>query len=431
MDINSSALVAAWGSLPREPAIAYYGEDSLVEGIKITIAEYRAFTEMEKLDALNTLVDSKHCLVIAPATCGSYVPVSQMATEDLIFSALLKPRNEPACLIDSEIRPVFEELVTLIKDPEPAVSAQALEDIQDMVMDQTLRQISKGNVKYVFVYQDELMDCSVMVLGNRKILSFDTKKIKSLQNKNAGLLQGINSPAKPAPKRSAKPKPKKQSTSEESSSESESSTSSESSSDSSPDDGQRTPVIPPPPPPPILPGSAAGSSPIIPPRGANSQTGAELHARDLLAAENLLLEAQRRVEALRSVSVHAVDQPSGPALKSSTTANVAQDPYSIPKKSVMLKRADSQHSRKSKPSKGARKAKKAAKKARKAKKKAAKKEAKRARKSKKSRRPASSESMSSSSESSTESSSDAPPPKDDQDHQVLCSVCCKNTAHLF
>ena len=248
MDINSSALVASWGSLPREPAIAYYGEDSLVEGIKITIAEYRAFTEIEKLDALNTLVDSKHCLVIAPATCGSYVPVSQMATEELIFSALLKPRNEPACLIDSDIRPVFEELVTLIKDPEPAVSAQALEDIQDMVMDQTLRQISKGNVKYVFVYQDELMDCSVMVLGNRKILSFDTKKIKSLQNKNAGLLQSINSPPKPASKRSAKPKPKKQSTSEESSSESESSTSSESSSDSSPDEGQRTPVIPPHPP---------------------------------------------------------------------------------------------------------------------------------------------------------------------------------------
>ena len=34
MDFNSSALVAAWGSLPREPAIAYYGQDSLLEGIK-------------------------------------------------------------------------------------------------------------------------------------------------------------------------------------------------------------------------------------------------------------------------------------------------------------------------------------------------------------------------------------------------------------
>ena len=93
MDFNSSALVAAWGSLPKEPAIAYYGDDSLIEGIKVSISEYQAFTEMEKLDALNTLVDSKHCLVIAPATCGTYVPISQMATEELVFSVLLKPRN--------------------------------------------------------------------------------------------------------------------------------------------------------------------------------------------------------------------------------------------------------------------------------------------------------------------------------------------------
>ena len=142
----------------------------------------------------------------------------------------------------------------LLKDPEPGVLAQALDDIQDMVMDQTLRQISKGVVKYAFVCQDELMDCNVMVLGNRKTLSFDTKKIKSLQNKIAGLLQAINSPAKPTQKRNAKPKPKKQSTSESSSSETESSTSSESSSDSSSEDeGQKTPVIP------------SGSSPNIPP----------------------------------------------------------------------------------------------------------------------------------------------------------------------
>ena len=145
MDFNSSALVAAWGSLPKEPAIAYYGEDSLIEGIKVSISEYQAFTEMEKLDALNTLVDSKHCLVIAPATCGTYVPISQMATEELVFSALLKPRNESASIIDSEIRPVFEELVTLLKDPEPAVSAQALDDILplSLALTQVLRMKAK------------------------------------------------------------------------------------------------------------------------------------------------------------------------------------------------------------------------------------------------------------------------------------------------
>ena len=94
----------------------------MIEGIKVCISEYRAFTESEKLDALNTMVDSKHCLVIAPATCGSYVPISQMPTEELIFLALLKPRNESAPISDSEIRPVFDDLVSLLKDPDVAVS---------------------------------------------------------------------------------------------------------------------------------------------------------------------------------------------------------------------------------------------------------------------------------------------------------------------
>ena len=89
--------------------------------------EFRAYTEEERLDALNILVVSKHCLVVAPSTCGSFVPISQMSTEDLIFSALFKPRNKSAPIIDTETRPVFDELVTLLKDPEAAVSAQALE----------------------------------------------------------------------------------------------------------------------------------------------------------------------------------------------------------------------------------------------------------------------------------------------------------------
>ena len=90
------------------------------------------------------------------------------------------------------MRPVFDELASLIKDPEPSVSAQALDDIQDMVLDKTFRQISKGNIKYFFFYQDELMDCTVMILGNRQTLSFDTKKIKALQNKVEGIFNAIN-----------------------------------------------------------------------------------------------------------------------------------------------------------------------------------------------------------------------------------------------
>ena len=125
-----SSLVAAWSALPKEPAIAYNGQDSLLEGKKISISEYKGFTEHERLDALNNMVDRKHCFDIAPATCGSYVPISQMPTEELVFSALFKPRNESAPIIDAEIWPVFDELVTLLKDPEAVVSAQALEDIK-------------------------------------------------------------------------------------------------------------------------------------------------------------------------------------------------------------------------------------------------------------------------------------------------------------
>ena len=135
-------------------------------------------------------------------------------------------------------------------------------------------------------------------------------------------------------------------------------------------------------------------------------SSANNHARDLLVANNLLLEAQRRVDALKSVSVNyepSIDQPSGPVLKTPAPASATPKTFSIPKKSVMLEKADAQHSRKSKYSKGARKAKKAAKKARKAKKKAAKRHAKKAKKSKKTKRPASSESQSSSSKSSSES----------------------------
>ena len=82
-------------------------------------------------------------------------------------------------------------------------------------------------------------------------------------------------------------------------------------------------------------------------------------AKDLLAANNLLLEAQRRVDALKSVSINyesAVDQPSGPALKTPDTGNAVSKTYAIPKKSDMLEKAESQHSRKTKPSKSAKKA---------------------------------------------------------------------------
>jgi hypothetical protein len=141
MNANSSALISAWDALPGDPAIAYFGEPIMLRGTKVTLSEYQAFTEDEKLEALNNLIGSKHCLLIAPSTCNTYVPISQMETDQLILSAKTKARNEVSAIIDEEIMPVFDEMVTLLNDPDPA--AQALEDVQDMIFDQTLRKLSK------------------------------------------------------------------------------------------------------------------------------------------------------------------------------------------------------------------------------------------------------------------------------------------------
>ena len=46
-----------------------------------------------------------------------------MVTDDLIFSATLKARTEASAIIDTDTRPVFDELVTLLKDSDKAVAA--------------------------------------------------------------------------------------------------------------------------------------------------------------------------------------------------------------------------------------------------------------------------------------------------------------------
>ena len=69
---------------------------------------------------------------------------------------------------------------------DPSVSSQALDKLQNMVFDQSLRQLSKRSLKYCFVYLDDLLDGLVMVLGNRKILSFDLKKVKARSHRQLG-----------------------------------------------------------------------------------------------------------------------------------------------------------------------------------------------------------------------------------------------------
>jgi len=432
--METSSLVAAWESLPEDPAIAYFGQDTMLRGRRIDILDYKGFTEQEKLDALNSLVPNKHALVLAPSTTGSFVPISEMSTEALIFSATLKARTESCAIIDSEIRPVFDELVSLLEDSDSGVAAQALENLQDMVFDQTMRQMSKGHVKYCFIYLDDLLNDQVMIIGNRKTLSFDLKKIKALQFKIQDLLHGaptapkISPPARNVKPKNTKPKPKAKSSSEDSSSESESSSSSSSSSSSDSEqgglipEGSLTPVFFPK----SAPAKNLGGLP-----GDHHLSPADTLLQETIAAKALLMKAQETVAALEArglaLQTPPANQLSGPALK---TPHPALEDYSIPKKSAMLKEAEEQHSRNAKGSKKAEKAAKKPKKSKRGKKHSKKhKHAKKARVSNKKAKPSSSESKTMTTESGSGSASDSPPPKDDHTSQVLCSVCCKNTAH--
>ena len=64
-----------------------------------------------------------------------------------------------------------------------------------------------NTLKYCFLYMDDQFNDLVMVIGNRKSLSFDLKKIKALQVKIADILHVTLSATKsPSPKMSAKPK---------------------------------------------------------------------------------------------------------------------------------------------------------------------------------------------------------------------------------
>ena len=359
MNTNSASLISAWDALQGEPAVAHDGELVVHRGTKVLMSEYQAFTEDEKLETLNNLIGSKHCLVIAPSTCNTYVPISQMETDQLILSAKTKARNEVSAIIDEEIMPVFDEMVTLLNDPDPATAAQALEDVQDMIFDQTLRKLSKNHLKFFYFYLDDLMECLIMVLGNRKVISFDTKKIKAISHKNqAARAKQADSAQAATSKKPTKPRPP--TSSSESSSESDSDSSSSSSSSSSEDglipEGKLTPVL-----------SAKPVAPAAPVVQPVVQTPAQTHASDYFAAKKALLEAQQRVAALAAIGLSLQTQPaaqvSGAAFKAPSVPDVVLPPpvdsmeksYQIPKKSAHLKKSGKRSSKHSKKSKSSRK----------------------------------------------------------------------------
>ena len=263
------------------------------------------------------------------------------------------------------------------------------------------------------------MECLVMIVGNRQIISFDVKKIRAFQQKNQPILEvAPNKPKAPRAKKAGKPKPKKASS--ESSSEPESESSSSSSSSSSEDglvpDGQVTPVFSSKPSAPVLLGNTAASlsaaSPTKPSAPILSgNTAASLPAASLSAAQaharDTLLEAQQRVAALAAVAINFQSQPAHQF--SGSPVPSLQPVYHIPKKAVLDKSRRSSSSKLSKRSKHSKRSSKKSKKSSR--------HAKKARHARK-HKDQSSGSSSSSPESSSESESDSPPQKEDPASQV-------------
>ena len=56
-----------------------------------------------------------------------------MEPDLLIAAATAKAKMETLAIIDPEILPVFNELASLLTDPDSSTASQALEDLQDMV----------------------------------------------------------------------------------------------------------------------------------------------------------------------------------------------------------------------------------------------------------------------------------------------------------
>ena len=84
----------------------------------------------------------------------------------------------------------FQPLLKLELKFAPSLTVRWGQCLMVMVFDQTVRQISKGHIKYCFLYLDSQLNDLVMVIGNWSTLSFDLKKIKALRVKQHNLLQG-------------------------------------------------------------------------------------------------------------------------------------------------------------------------------------------------------------------------------------------------
>ena len=70
-DLVLPPLRQAWDALPDVPLIPNYGEDLVVWGKKVEIAHYSKYNSLDILEALQTLIPSKHSLVLIPSFGGT------------------------------------------------------------------------------------------------------------------------------------------------------------------------------------------------------------------------------------------------------------------------------------------------------------------------------------------------------------------------
>ena len=420
--MDSLALRQAWLALPDVPCIPDFGVDSILMVKKVQISQYGAWSQLLIHEALVGLIPSKHCVVLAPSVGGVPVPITQMSMDSLYVAATSQPKMETSAVIDSEFRLAFDNVMVRGRDPDSAVSMDAMEMLQDLTFDHFLLKIASNTVKWFVFFPDTSIQANMFLAGNRKIVSFDKTRIaaveKSLKRLN---LPSISAAVKEkAPLRKRKPKKQDSSSSDSppsrrnkkqvvlSSSDSSSSDSEDSGkfsdhgegTDSEEDaqlkEGTVTPIV-------INSGNTVPANTLLGSYAAlpavNSFSQAQAHAQAQAEAQLALVQAQERVAALAAAGLvyqmAPANQTNGAPFKAPPlpvvpivpVANSLPFSYSIPKRDKheekkLKKSAKHGKSKKAKGKKSSRKSKKHA--------------------SRKSRKESSSESENSSSEQSGE-----------------------------
>ena len=341
-DLVLPSLRQAWDALPDVPLIPNYGEDLVVFGKKVEIAHYSKYNSSDILEALQTLIPSKHSLVLIPSFGGTPVFIPQMTKEALRSSACLSSKMETSAIIDGEFLEGFEVLSNRMDHEDQGEAMDAREMADDMLFERTLVKISAGSVKFFVFYFDESVNALVFLIGNRKVVSFDQTRIRTILNR-------VKKARLAAEKEQQKPvevsQRKKKRVISSSSSEEESESSSDSSSSDEDNGGGSTPVFNPHllasqtcfPVDPML--QSYSTLPVV-----KDYAQSQAFNKAKADADLMLAQAQERVAVLSAQAlVYESSKPTvpaspmasvnGPALKPVGVPPISIPGYMIPKKS--------------------------------------------------------------------------------------------------